>query len=129
MKNPFDNLPGSDDEDNNKFTTVSSQNKSIFYLIQTILRKRLLFNPKHKLKREIPDLILMTILSLIKEKTLKITRVTGNKSQSRKSLITEPTTERVEQEECKFYTIQLRTKKRWRWKRRNWKHEGRAQPR
>ena len=129
MKNPFDNLPGSDDEDNTKFTTVSSQNKSIFYIIQTLLRKRLLFNPKHKLKRGIPDLMLMTILLLIKEKTPKTTRVTENKSQSRKSLITEPTTERVEQEECKFYAIQLRTKKRWRWKRRNRKYEGRAQSR
>ena len=124
MKNPFDNLPGSDDEDNNKFTTVSSQNKSIFYPIQTLLQKRQLFNPKHREIRGIPDLMLMTISSSIKEKTPKTIRVTENRDQLRKSLITEPTTKRVEQEECKFFAIQLRTKKRWRRKRRNRKHEG-----
>ena len=27
MKNPFDNLPGSDDEDNSKFVNVANKNK------------------------------------------------------------------------------------------------------
>lgn len=103
MKNPFDNLPASDEEDNSKFVQVDKK-KGKNTLIQMPHRRNPLSNsPKHLSLQRKPETIepmLMIISLLTKEKTPKVIRVTKNKDLIRKSLIIEFMTEKVEQVEC-----------------------------
>lgn len=81
MKNPFDNLPASDDEDNSKFINVASKTKQgTLPLIQMQDRKGLFNKLSPKPTLRIPDQMSMTIWLSIRERTPSPPRETGNRS-------------------------------------------------